>query len=147
MNNPEVTMHEIGSGNRFEVQEEAIQAAEIAIKLATKVPAPLRSVADHIVRSASSVPANLAEGNGRSGRDRLHHFRVALASAREVDTHIRLLLETGDVNATQTETAVHLFGDVRAMTWRLLHSNPSPVGGSCRPAGRRGRLDRLCFDP
>jgi hypothetical protein len=66
MNNPEVTMHEIGNSNRFEVQEKAIRAAGIAIQLALKVPAPLRSIADQIVRSASSVPANLAEGNGRS---------------------------------------------------------------------------------
>ena len=76
-------MHDIGISNRFEVQDKAIEAAGIAIGLAMRVPAPLRSIADQLVRSASSVPANLAEGNGRSGRDRLHHFRIALASARD----------------------------------------------------------------
>jgi len=30
MNNPEVTMHDIGIGNRFEVQEKAVQAVGIA---------------------------------------------------------------------------------------------------------------------
>ncbi len=121
MNNPEVTMHEISTSSRFEVQEKAIEAAGIAIALAMKVPAPLRSLADQIVRSASSVPANLAEGNGRSGRDRRHHFRMALASAREVDTHLRLLVGTQVVNRPRATVALRLFDDVRAMTWRLLH--------------------------
>jgi four helix bundle protein len=117
MNNPEVTMHEI----RFEVQDKAIEAASIAISLAMRVPIPLRSIADQIVRSASSVPANLAEGNGRSGRDRAHHFRIALASAREVDTHLRLLVGARAVNRPRATAALRLFDDVRAMTWRLLH--------------------------
>jgi four helix bundle protein len=121
MNNPEVTMHEIGNNHRFEVQEKAIQAASIAIRLAFRVPAPLKSVADQVVRSAASVPANLAEGNGRSGRDRLHHFRIALGSAREVDTHLRLLVGAGAVVGSRADTALQLFDDVRAMTWRLLH--------------------------
>jgi four helix bundle protein len=121
MNNPEVTMHEIRTSNRFEVQEIAIEAAGVAIKLAMKVPAPLKSVADQIIRSASSVPANLAEGNGRAGRDREHHFRIALASAREVDAHIRLLIGAGIVAGPRAETSLQLFDEVRAMTWRLLH--------------------------
>jgi four helix bundle protein len=121
MNNPEVTMHNIGISNRFEVQEKAIEAAGIAITLAMKVPAPLRSIADQLVRSASSVVANLAEGNGRSGRDRSHHFRIALASAREVDTHLRLLVGAGVVHRSRTAAVLRLFDDVRAMTWRLLH--------------------------
>jgi four helix bundle protein len=121
MNNPEVTIHEIRISNRFDVQEKAIEAAGIAIALATKVPAPLRSIADQLVRSASSVAANLAEGNGRSGRDRSHHFRIALASGREVDTHLRLLVGAGVVNRSRAAAALQLFDDVRAMTWRLLH--------------------------
>jgi four helix bundle protein len=35
------------------------------------------------------VPANLAEGHGWSGRDRLHFWRIAYASAKEVDSHLR----------------------------------------------------------
>ena len=101
----------------------ALEAAGIAISLVMRVPAPLRSLADQVIRSASSVPANLSEGHGRFGRDRLHHWRIAYGSAREVDTHLRLLIGTGAIDSSQAETSLQLFDDVRAITWRLLHPN------------------------
>jgi len=121
MNNPEVTMHENQQSIRFDALEKATTAAGIAITLVMRVPAPLKSIADQVIRSASSVPANLAEGAGRSGRDRTHHFRIAYGSAKEVDTHLRLLLGANAIDNTRTATALNLFDDVRAMTWRLLH--------------------------
>jgi len=121
MNNPEVTMHENQQSTRFDVLEKATTAAGIAISLVKRVPTLLRPIADQVVRSASSVPANLAEGAGRSGRDRMHHWRIAYGSAREVDAHIRLLIEVGAVSTNRADTALQLFDDVRAMTWRLVH--------------------------
>jgi hypothetical protein len=38
------------------------------------------------------VALNLDEGRRRAGQDRLHHFRVALGSAAELDTALRLAL-------------------------------------------------------
>ena len=102
----------------------ALEAAGIAISLVMRVPAPLKSLADQVIRSASSVPANLSEGHGRSGRDRNHHWRIAYGSAKEVDTHLRLLSGAGAIDATQATTAIQLFDEVRALTWRLLHPKP-----------------------
>ena len=126
MNNPEVTMHEKQQPTRFDALEKATTAAGIAISLVMRVPAPLKPIADQVIRSASSVPANLAEGAGRSGRDRTHHFRIAYGSAKEVDIHLRLLVGAGAIEATRTKTSLQLFDEVRAMTWRLLHPNPEP---------------------
>ncbi len=125
MNNPEVTMRDEQQTTRFDVLEKAITAAGIAISLVLRVPAPLKPIADQAIRSASSVPANLAEGAGRSGRDRMHHWRIAYASAKEVDTHLQLLVGTGSINSSRAEAAIQLFDDVRAMTWRLLHPKSS----------------------
>ena len=122
MNNPEVTMHDQQQPTRFDALEKATTAAGIAISLVLRVPAPLKSIADQVIRSSSSVPANIAEGAGRTGRDRMHHWRIAYGSAKEVDIHLRLLVGTGSINSSRAETAIQLFDDVRAMTWRLLHS-------------------------
>ena len=121
MNNPEVTMHEKQQPTRFDALEKAATAAGFAISLVMRVSAPLKPIADQVIRSASSVPANLAEGAGRSGRDRMHHWRIAYGSAKEVDTHLRLLVGAGAIENAQTATVLQLFDDVRAMTWRLLH--------------------------
>ena len=121
MNNPEVTMHDKQQSTRFDALEKATNAAGIAISLAMRVPAPLKPIGDQIIRSASSVPANIAEGAGRTGRDRMYHYRIAYGSAKEVDTHLQLLLGAGVVNTSSSETALRLFDDVRAMIWRLLH--------------------------
>ena len=99
----------------------ALQAAGTALVLVKRVPGPLKSLADQVVRSASSVPANLAEGHGRVGRDRVHFWRIAYGSAREVDSHLRLLAHAGAIDTAGAARAIRLFDEVRAMTWRLLH--------------------------
>ncbi len=121
MNDPEVTMSNADANTNLVAHEKALEAAGIAIALAMRVPAPLKSIADQVIRSASSVPANLAEGHGRTGRDRLHFWRIAYASAKEVDSHLRLLTQAGVVNGIKVDRAQTTFDQVRAMTWRLLN--------------------------
>ena len=99
----------------------AMEGAAAALQLVGCVPAPLRSLADQVVRAACSVPANLAEGAGRKGRDRYHHWRIAYASALELSSHLELLVGVGAVDAEQARSALELFDRVRALTWRLLH--------------------------
>jgi len=156
MNDPEVTMLKAPS-NQLNALTTALEAAGIALAIARRVPAPLKSLSDQVVRSATSVAANLSEGHGRSGRDRLHQasfetafrttpgqatwvtrsferclsrrsakheagpWHIAYASAKEVDTHLRLLAGAGAVDVGRARVALDLFDQVRAMTWRLLH--------------------------
>ncbi len=100
----------------------ALEAASIALKLARGVPATLRPVADQLVRSASSVPSNLAEGLGRPGRAGLNHWRIASGSAREAEVQLRLLAGAGAIDARQAAIALDLLDQVRAIVWR--HLNP-----------------------
>ena len=99
----------------------ALEAAGLTLRLVGRVPLPFKPIADQAIRAAASVPANLGEGHGRSGRDRMHHWRIAYASAKEVDSHLRLLVQTGSVDGSDATKALDLFDDVRAVTWRLLH--------------------------
>jgi four helix bundle protein len=121
MNDPEVTVSNVLNNNNLAAHEKALEAAGNAITLVMRVPAPLKSIADQVIRSASSVPANLAEGHGRTGRDRLHFWRIAYASAKEVDSHLRLLVRAGVVVGVKAESTLAIFDEVRAMTWRLLN--------------------------
>ncbi len=107
--------------NTLIAHSKALEAAGISIALVIRVPAPLKSIADQVIRSASSVPANLSEGHGRIGRDRFHHWRIAYASAKEVDSHLRLLAQADAIDKTKATTALDLFDQVRAMIWRLLN--------------------------
>jgi four helix bundle protein len=121
MNDPEVIMTNALPATGFDALDKALEAASIAVSLVTRVPSPLKPIADQVVRSASSVSANIAEGAGRSGRDRAHHWRIAYASAKEVDCHLRLLCVSRAVPPGKATTALQLFDDVRAITWRILH--------------------------
>jgi four helix bundle protein len=121
MNESEVIMRDAKHASELIAHTKAIDAASRAILLVANLPSPLRSLADQTVRSASSVPANLAEGQGRAGKDRAYHWRIAYGSAKEVDTHLRLLIAAGAVDPSLTETTLGIFDEVRAMTWRLLH--------------------------
>ena len=120
MNDPEVTMSNATSNSNLIAHEKALDAAGEAIALVMRIPTPLKSIADQVIRSANSVPANLAEGHGRSGRDRLRFWRIAYASAKEVDSHLRLLAKAGVINGARTHRTLEAFDEVRAMTWRLL---------------------------
>ena len=124
MNHSEATMNNALPNSNLIVTEKAIDAADAAISLVRRVPAPLKLLADQVIRSAASVPANLSEGHGRTGRDRTHHWRIAFASAKEIDIHIRLLARTNSVDKRRATEALDLFDEVRAMTWRLLHPKP-----------------------
>jgi four helix bundle protein len=121
MNEPELTMSNAVNSTNLIAYTKALEAAGVAIKLVSRVPAPCKSIADQLIRSASSVPANLAEGHGRSGRDRQHHWRIAYASANEVDSHLRLLAAAGAVHEIGADRTLEIFDEVRAMTWRLLN--------------------------
>ena len=66
-------------------------------------------------------PASRTPRHGRSGRDRLHHFRIAYASAKDVNVHLRILCLSQPSHRDNATTALQLFDQVRAMTWRLLN--------------------------
>jgi four helix bundle protein len=121
MNDPEVTMSKPAINTNLIAHDKALEAAGESIALAMKVPAPLKSIADQVIRSANSVAANLAEGHGRLGRERMHFWRIAYASAKEVDSHLQLLARAGVVDSRRAAKALVTFDEVRAMTWRLLN--------------------------
>jgi four helix bundle protein len=63
-------------------------------------------IVSQIRRSASSIPANIAEGCGRRGNAELHRFlQMAMGSASELEYH---LLLSRDLNFLKTDRYDHL---------------------------------------
>jgi four helix bundle protein len=93
----------------LEVYHRALDLAAILHTLAERIPphkAP--GLAVQLARAATSIPANIAEGVGHPSPGRCpFHLSVAIASAFEVETHIRLagriVPRFGDVEATVSE--------------------------------------------
>ena len=105
----------------FDAHDAARDAAIVVLRLVRHAPPALRTLTDQTVRAVTSVPLNLAEGAGRRGRDRLHHWRIAYGSALEARTALELLVTTGSVDAEAAEAADALLDRVAAMAWRLTH--------------------------
>ncbi len=105
---------------RFLALERAVQAAATCLAIARHRPGLPGDLASQVARAAASVPLNLAEGSGRNGRDRIHHFRIAYASALEASAALDLLRRCGLVDAAPAAEALALLDEVRAMTWRLV---------------------------
>jgi four helix bundle protein len=78
-----------------------------------------RSLADQLRRAASSVVLNIAEGNQRTGKDRLHFFRIAAGSAAEVRAALEVARAWGMIGAAPVAEAE--LDRVLAMLWRLTH--------------------------
>jgi four helix bundle protein len=76
-------------------------------------------LADQVVDAASSAAANLAEGNRRAGRDRLHFFRVSSGSTAEVRAHLRVAEAWGWVQARDIALALALIDRELGLVWGL----------------------------
>ena len=103
-------------------------AYEVSIQLIRSLAAPVGVIARYdpdlarqLRRAATSVPLNVAEGNRRIGKDRLHLFRVADGSAREVLAGLEAAAAWGYLDAGAVSPAFALADRVAAMLWRLTH--------------------------
>ena len=104
----------------------ALDALQFAFLIIRSLREPISRItrfdadlARQIRRAASSVPANLAEGDGRSGRDQLHHFRVAYTSAAEVTAHLQTAVAWGYIEPSTIAEPLAQLDRVRAMVWGL----------------------------
>ena len=111
--------------DRFVAHELALRAAGMVFELLRKVPSGCGDLADQARRAAASVPLNLSEGAGRTGKARINHYRIAYGSVRETRTAVRLLVEVKAVDPRDGLEAAEVLDRVGAMCWKLIgHSGP-----------------------
>jgi four helix bundle protein len=69
---------------KFNAYQLAIESARIALEFIEMLPAGHSSLRDQLRRAAFSIPLNIAEGTGKTGRsDRKRYYDIARGSAME----------------------------------------------------------------
>jgi four helix bundle protein len=80
-----------------------------------------RSIAEQMDRASTSVPLNIAEGNGKSSpRDRSRYFEIARGSALECAAGLDVLVARKLVAAPEVEPGKALLQRIVAMLTRLM---------------------------
>ena len=104
----------------------AFEVFEVAVQMVGSLREPLLvlgrrdpDLARQVRRAAASVALNIGEGRRRTGKDRLHLWRVAAGSADEVATALRVAEAFGYLAGTEVAASLVLCDRVLAMLWRL----------------------------
>ena len=71
--------------------------------------------------AAASIALNIAEGRGRDGKDRRHHWRIARGSAEEVRAILEVAEAFGDLRADLAIDARVTLDHILRMLWRMTH--------------------------
>jgi four helix bundle protein len=78
----------------LEVWQKAMDLVEAIYRLSAEFPKEEKyGLTSQMQRAAVSVPANIAEGYGRTHRgDYLHHLSIARGSLAELETHLTIVV-------------------------------------------------------
>jgi four helix bundle protein len=141
----EVNRMALRSYRELEVWQRAMDLVEAVYHLTEHFPGEEKfGLTSQIRRAAVSIPANIAEGYGRSHRgDYLRHLSIAKGSLSEMETHLTLAVRLKFVEREQALTCWELAQQVGQMLTRLNQSlrktqeiPPEPESRNPRPEFR-----------
>jgi four helix bundle protein len=114
-------MARIESHRELRVWQKAIRLSVVINELTKRLPPDERfGLAEQIRRSARSVHANIAEGQGReTTKDLLHFLAVAKGSLQETDSHLVEAVESKWVSGECARPAFELILEIRRMLQAL----------------------------
>jgi four helix bundle protein len=107
--------------SNFHTLELSLQAVRSMRDQLTRLRSTDPDLARQFRKALISVPLNLSEGRRRTGRDRLHHWRIALGSLDEARTSLRVAEALGYLSEHSINHPLGLLDRLAAMIWRLLH--------------------------
>lgn len=99
------------------VWQRARELARASLHLRTRLPYDLKFViGNQIVRSAWSVPANIAEGRGRLSKlDNVRHLTIARGSLEELESHLQMAVDLELLKAEEAVQALSFCSEVGRM--------------------------------
>jgi four helix bundle protein len=81
----------------------------------------LYSLTNQLRRSASSIPANIAEGSGKNSQLEFGHFlNIALGSANETEYYLILSKDLTYLNAEDFDILSKMINEIKAMLIALI---------------------------
>ena len=104
---------------KFKVLEMAKTAAKETVELTRKLNYDSVELKKQLIRSVTSVPLNIAEANGRNGKDRNYHFNVAYSSAKESIVNLELLMMLGSICEKRAKTCLSNLDQICAILYKL----------------------------
>ncbi|HOF19572.1 MAG TPA: four helix bundle protein [Phycisphaerae bacterium] len=120
--------------------QKGMDLVEAVYRFSKSLPADERfGLVSQVRRSAVSIPANVAEGFGRSTRAEYARFLdIALGSANEVETHLLVSGRLGYANGNNLEAVLELTGEIQ----RILKGLIRTVANSDKSSVRTQREDQ-----
>jgi four helix bundle protein len=103
----------------------ALEVSYLVIKSARPLIAAIarsnRDLADQILRAATSVSLNLAEGQRSAKGNKGKHYAIAHGSANEVKAGIKLALALGVIEDADAAGTLRVLDRQLALLWKLNH--------------------------
>jgi four helix bundle protein len=124
----------IASFRDLVVWQRAIELVDLVYRCSARWPAQeTYGLSAQIRRAAVSVPANIAEGQGRNGRKEfVHHLGVARGSLFEVETMVEIAERQGFVSPAESDSISACIRDVGRLLNGLLRSLDGDRNSSSR---------------
>lgn len=101
---------DIRSHRDLKIWQLGMEMTEAIYSLTSTFPADERfGLTSQLRRAAASVPANIAEGNGRDSlKDYLRHLSIAMGSLCEIETFLQLAIRLRFSDESQTQPIAEL---------------------------------------
>jgi four helix bundle protein len=99
----------------------SIELIQLLRPLVERIRRHDRSLADQLVRAASSIALNIAEAERSQGGNVRSRFHSAAGSASETRMALRVAVAWGHLSAVAAKEAEQHLDRVSAMLWRLTH--------------------------
>jgi four helix bundle protein len=114
----------IKSYRDLRVWQEGMELAVLCYGLTKRFPKDeLFGMTSQIRRSASSIPANIAEGYGRNSKgDYIQFLRLAQASLKELETHVILCTRVRLLPESESQSTLEHCDRLGKMLHRLIRS-------------------------
>jgi four helix bundle protein len=114
----------INSYRDLRVWQDGMLLVEACYQLTRKFPKEeMFGLTSQIRRSATSVPANIAEGHGRENtRSFIQYLRIAQGSLKELETHLLIAVRVGVGDGSHMDDAINRCETLGKMLRSLIRS-------------------------